>query len=389
MQYQAGYLLDSVREHLKSYAKQHKKEAALNGLYRSLSTFNIETALNLETPSNIPSILAVAANILTRGLPTLASIHMEEYFSKTLNITTRVDEHERGKISFSLTLEDSNENGYEKFYKALHVIDPRAKDRVQYLDVSNLDSSFERNFLLHLIPESHAFLAQLIEKQRSRSSFTRDNNQGRIDFSLEIPYDYLRNDTSKFRQKVELKHHKIYVVEVDGERYHTDLLDDLKDFEIAQLSTTVKHIKEDSVHINVNEFIQSISSEEYVKAAAENFIDRTYLTNPFTALTLSPFGVARLQRIFLQFLIANYETIIQQQTVKIAVVERDLPCAYVAFDDLIETLNTLNDLAQTQITLPKLEIEVFATSEFINHSLHAGKQVNSITSICSGSWQGW
>lgn len=311
----------------------------------------------------------------------MASIHLEQYFANVLHLTSRVDDFEREKISFPLTQNAANQYATEKFYKSLHVVDPRANNRFQYVNVSDVDSSFERDFLLQLVPEKHGYLAQLLEKQRSRSSFTRDNNQGRVDFSLEIPYDISESRINKYNSQVQIKHHKTYIIEVDGKKYHTDLIDDLKDFEIAQLSRTISHITQDRVHKDVNEFIQSITSEDYVKTTAENYADETYITNPLTALVMSPFNVARLQRIFLQYLIANYETLIQQQSVKIAVVERDFPCAYAAFDDLLQLLNTLNDLAQTKIALPKIEVEIFSSNEFINHPLHGGQQVTPISSF--------
>lgn len=381
MQYQAGYILESVREHLKNYVKQHKREAALHGLLRSLSTFNVQTSLNLETPVKVPSILAVAANILTRGLPTLATIQTEQYFANAFSLTRRTDDIERGKIDFPLVENNVSETASEKFFKALHIIDPRAKNRLQYLNVSEADSTFERNFILQLLPEKHSYLAQLLEKQRSRSSFTRDNNHGRVDFSFEIPYDLSKSRTNRYNSQVQIKHHKTYVIEVDGKKYHTNLIDDLKDFEIAQLSRNISHITEDRAYRDVNEFIQSIVEEDYIKVTADNYADETYLTNPLSALALSPFGIARIQRILLQYFIANYDILNQQPTIKIAIVERDFPCAYAALNDLTEMLSTLNNLAQTQIVIPRFELAVFSTSEFINHSLHAGRQVNPISSL--------
>lgn len=380
-QYQAGYILESVSEQLNQYARQCKKEAHLNGLLRSLSTFNIETGVNLENPSIIPSILAVASNILTRGLPTLPSVTLEQYFSDTIQLTNREDNVERGKINFPLVQNSTTGKAKEIFYKALHVIDPRAKDRRHYLNVSNVDSGFERDFLLQLIPENHSFLAQLLEKQRTRSSFTRDNNQGRVDFSFEIPYDLTKSKTNRYNSQVQIRHHKTYVIEVDGRKYHTDLIDDLKDFEIAQLSKTISHITEDRVYNDVNEFIKSIIEEDYIKIVAENFANAKYLSNPQTALILSPFGIARLQLVFLQYLIANYDEVIKNQTIKVAVIEQDFPCAHAAFNDLLDLVNTLNDLAQIQIAIPKIELKVFSSLEFINHPLHDGEQVEQINSL--------
>ena len=71
MQYQAGYILESVRDSLLTYSEQHHNESELIGLLRSLCTFNVETAIDLDYKNNIPSILAVATNILTSVMSTI------------------------------------------------------------------------------------------------------------------------------------------------------------------------------------------------------------------------------------------------------------------------------------------------------------------------------
>lgn len=381
MQLQAGYLLESVRDALNAYAKRNEKSPALHGLLRALSTFELQTGINLETPGSPPSIFAVASNIITRGLPTLASVHLEEYFADKLAVTQRHDNIARGKVAFPFVnvVEDS-EHG-QSLFKALHTIDPRAKNRSQYLKVSDVDSSFERSFLLKLLPEKQVHLAQLIEKQRTRSSFTRDNNQGRVDFSLEIPYNFHSERTNRYNSQVQIKHKKAYVIEVDGAAYHTDLIDDLKDFEIAQLSRNVRHIKEDRVYEDVEEFLRTIEAEEFIQQVKANYNNEEYLLSNLTALCLAPFGVVRLQRVVLQYLMAHYDAAITKQKIKIAVAERDLPCAVAAFDDLSLLLHTLNDLAQTQIHIPAFEVQVFASPEFMDHPLHNGNSVAPLTAL--------
>src|SRR5690606_36931368 len=145
MQLQAGYILESVRDALNAYAKRNEKTPALHGLLRSLSTFEVQTGLNLETPANPPSIFAVATNIITRGLPTLASVHLEEYFANKLAVTQREDNTARGKVAFPFVNVDGDSDHGQSLLKALHTIDPRAKNRSQYLKVSDVDSSFERS----------------------------------------------------------------------------------------------------------------------------------------------------------------------------------------------------------------------------------------------------
>lgn len=379
LQYQAGYILEAVKKQLNSYSKSQKNEIELNGLLKSLSTFNVVTSLNLDLPASVPSILAVASNILTRGLPTLPSVFIEEYFAKWLQLTIRKDIIERGKVYFPLVVDFYEKYSNSTFFKSLHVIDSRAVNRSQYLNLLDVDSNFEQNFLLHLIPNNKSFLAQILEKQRSRGSLTRDNNQGRVDFSLEIPYDVTSTKTNRYRQQVQLKHHKTYVVEVDGKKYHTDLLDDLKDFELAQLSTDIRHITEDRTHKDVNDFLISVSEESYIKIKEENYKNPAYPTSPATILVLSPFGIARVQRVILQYLIANFHTIAVDQKISIAILERDIPCAHIAITDLQETLFTLNELATTKIILPDLQLEVFASEEYLNHAQHVGNSVSSFS----------
>lgn len=380
MQFQAGYIVESVRNALYSYAKANEKVIELNGLLRALSTFNIETPLSLEKDADVPSIIAVASNLLTRGLPTLPSVFLEELYARQLNLTKRDDIIERGNVSFPFT-GGITRNDYPVLFNSLHTIDPRFKNRNRSIDITNTDSNFESNFLLNLIPEQHSYLAQMLEKQRERSSFTRDNNQGRIDFSLEIPYDITNTKTNRYKQQVQIKHHKSYIIEIDGRRYHTDFIDDLKDFEVAQLSNNVKHITEDKVHKDVQDFLQSITSEDFVKVTAQNYISTNYLGDPKTALLLSPFAVARVQRAILLYCMTHYESIANKTPWKIAIIERDIPCAYLAIADLQEQFETLNELASTQIQLPEIQLDVFSSTEFINHPLHLGKSTKPIHSL--------
>lgn len=381
MQLQAGYILESVRDALYAYAKRHEKTPALHGLLRSLSTFEVQTGLNLETPANPPSIFAVATNIITRGLPTLASVHLEEYFADKLAVTQRQDNTARGKVAFPFVNVDEDSDHGQSLFKALHTIDPRAKNRNQYLNINDVDSPFERRFLLELIPQDKVFLTQVLEKQRTRSSFTRDNTQGRVDFSLEIPYDIRRERFNRYKAKVQTRHHKTYVIEIDGATYHTDLIDELKDFAIAQFSTDIKHIKTESVYEDVTGLVSAIASESFIQHVQDNYNSDNYLLSDLTSLCLSPFGMARLQRVVLQYLMAHYDAAIAKQKIKIAVAERDLPCAMAAFDDLSLLLHTLNDLAQTQIHIPAFEVQVFASPEFMDHPLHNGKSVASIAAL--------
>jgi hypothetical protein len=291
-QYQASYILDSVLNKLNDFGEKDEKTSQINGLFKYLSTFNVSTNLNLDCNENIPNIYAVISNLITRGLPTLANIRLEGQIAKCLNHTVKHIDNSRGFISFPF--EDKSING-ELLFNSLHTIDPRAKNRKEYINESLLGSNFEKAFLFNNISENHSHLGQLFEHQRARESLTRDNNQGTIDFSIEIPYFNSNKKLNRFNQSVELKHQKTFLVEVDGAKYHEQLLDDLKDFEISNFSNTVSHITEGNVYRDKTEFLNTILKEDFLKIIEQNYQDKSYLTNSSTSLVLVPFAVARIQ----------------------------------------------------------------------------------------------
>ena len=377
-QYQAGYILDSVFKKLHDFGEENKKSPEINGLFKYLSTFNVATNVNLDFTGNIPNIYAVISNLITRGLPTLASVRLEEQIEKHLNLTKKDINESRGQISFPFTV---NTITGKELFNSLHTIDSRQKERRRYLNQTRLGSDFERAFLLEYIPEKHSYLAQLFEHQRERASFTRDNNAGYVDFSLEIPYFGQSNRLNMFNQAVQLKNQKAFIVEVDGTSYHEKLIDDLKDFEISNFATTVNHITEENAINDYAEFVNTILKEGYLKIIEQNYSDSSYLTSPVSSLVLAPFAVARIQKILIQYLLSNYGDLESKDLLKIAVVERDIPCAQLAIDDLVFLIETLNKLAVTPVHLPRIELEVFCSDEFKEHRLHLGKRARQLSEI--------
>ncbi len=119
-QLQAGYLLDGVRTALYN-------DRTLNILHQ-LSHFELysDTGL-LDYPAEIDPILAVAHNLLIRGLPTRPSLYIETTFETTFDLLYRTVTEE-GHLHFAL----HNAVGYaDRLEGALHIIDPRMTSKQQ------------------------------------------------------------------------------------------------------------------------------------------------------------------------------------------------------------------------------------------------------------------
>lgn len=362
MQIKGGYLLEPIYKVFQKAQKESVQGGKLSGLINSLSTFDVSSNLNLEVSEKTESIFCVALNIITRGAPTILPLNITKLFInifKSINIEI-VEKY--GTISTYI----NNEITVEDILQSLHIIEPRATDPRLYYDDGKLQSDFEKAFIYKYLPPNSKYIAQLLHSQRDRRSITRSSAAGQVDFSLEIPYKLFHNKNNHKNNSVELKHNKIFVCEVDGQKYHEALIDDLKDFEIkiGSSSREIKHIKEGRPFADVAEFITKIETEEFVNRTKKNY-DKgiEYLTSELNFLLLGPFAISRLQILLIRYL-ANNSPLLSE--LRIAVVERDYPCAEYAIEETINLLNKLNEFSTIAIKLPNIKYSVFATAEFIN-----------------------
>jgi ATP-dependent DNA helicase RecQ len=293
---------------------------------------------------------------------TFASPFLEKEFESNLKFTK--DSNKEHTIEFNV---DEKFNT-EQIFEALHPIDPRLKNRNRDLYLDDLDSSFEKSFLLEYIKADEAYIAYLLQHQRKRNTLGADaGNQGRVDFSFEIPYLTSCKKLNKFKKEVDVKHKRRYVIEVDGKNYHNQFIDDLKDLQINNFNTHISHVTEDEAFKDAKALLTRLKSEKHVKYIKCNY-DKSIeeLCDVYT-LIYSPIGVARIQKIILLYLLNNSEI----ERLKLAVLERDVPCAQLAIDDLLRILNNLNELAEGALyNVPEIKLSVYTTKEFKDSPLH-------------------
>ena len=365
-QFQAAYILEPIKSILYKATNKPNSfdELELKGLFDLISTFDVSTVLDLNIPESSNSILAVAHNIVTRGTMTFVSPFLEKEFERVLKFTK--DANKEHIIAFN-----SIENlKIESLFEALHPIDPRLKNRNKDLYLDDLDSGFEKSFLLEYIKHDEAHIAYLLQHQRKRNTLGADaSNEGRVDFSFEIPYLIKYKKLNKFKQEVDIKNKKNYVIEIDGKKYHNQLIDDLKDLEINNFSTHISHISEDEVFNDVKALLKSLNSEKYFKYIKGNYNKSIEELNAFYTLVYSPIGIARIQKILLLYLLNNAKI----DTLNLAVLERDVPCAQLAIKDLLQILTSLNELAEGDLyNIPQINVSVFTTKEFRTSGFHSG-----------------
>lgn len=355
-QYKASYLDKNVFESITNLRKGNEFKYKVLGLLESISTFDTLTAIDLDNPTSIPSLLAVANNIITRGNPTICS---KDIYAKLK--------------SFSIGLSASD------FYSALHLIDTRLN--VSELYNQDLESNFERAFLNSYIPDNKKYLTQFFQHQREKKTLTNNGGDaGRVDFSFEAPYFKEVKKTTIYQKEKELKERSVVIIEVDGKRYHNTLIDDIRDYETAKFGHTTKRITEDNTRKDTANLIETLSQHDYFKIV-DSLLQKDFeAVKKLQTYVLAPVAIARLQKVINQFLIVKCAelTTANKTKISIAILERDIPCGHIAVEDLNLLYASLVGLENKQTSIPKIEATIFADANFFNQELQPdGCNLNS------------
>jgi ATP-dependent DNA helicase RecQ len=360
MQLHAGYISSTISRELHALKKEESK-LKLEGLLQSLCVFDVHGNITKEINDNPNPYLSVLYNAVSRGIPTLLSHHLESIFANKLEFTTDISDE--FVFNFNLNTKFTLKN----YFELLHPADSRYTDRNKFLNTLYAESDFEKAFLTSYLPQELAFI---FDQQRARNTLGASyNNQGRVDFSLEIPYFGIEQRSNRFNQQVKVKTRKKFIVEVDGARYHEDLIDDLKDHEIAQFRHDIHHIKEANSFNDSHQLIEKLNKEQYIKQILKNLSLPVENKIEELQFVFSPIGIARLQKTILHLLLQNPAVTV----LKIAVIERDVPCAALAIKDLKEAMNHLSYLSD-DFFAPEITLKVFTSEAFYIAALHDGNQ---------------
>jgi ATP-dependent DNA helicase RecQ len=355
----AGYYLEYL-QHLRPEFDDLARAWGLDiqWLINRLCTFTYEYKFSQPNSDFLPSqkwiqLLSVYNNLVTRGLPTYPTVQIEKFLltelSKLIPTEESRDEH---IIAYrDQTLGAKRDNWIKTLVHAHSPIDSNCEE----LHI-NFDSEEERAFIEYLSNRNGASLFQVVECQRPLNSMLKIDDveeffEQRVDFSIET-------NTTKL------------VIEVDGQQ-HSDpeqsLLDKKRDSYLSKDGWKVFRIPAWQVRKNeTSNIIESIEKsflyDPTVELAKENFQHPLSIDEAGQAallLVLAPIAIARIQWI-LTWACMRGKINLEKPTIKLAVVEEDIPCAFLAIEDFINTLNNLNSLAGSKLSLPTIALDIIS-----------------------------
>lgn len=378
----AGYILEGIRNHLLNEKDQAYWQEVLHGL----SAFVVDT--NINANEKWDPVCAVMDNILSRGLPTLSSIFIEDKFRDFFSCTDKIVKERTGEIEYVISPSIESWK-LDLIKRALHIIDPQL-DRNTALDYSieswekQFDSSPERDFFYRILPEHLGdYVNQLIEPQRSFTSILEESTwriksllsklgdpagkfiDQRADFTLQFP------SYPNFASAM--------VIEIDGPHHLDDsqrILDNRRDkaCELMGWAKTARIATNELLDIpteklkNIHDFIR----HPYAVMAENNYSSPVWNESfglDALQLALTPFLVARIQK-FILHCIASGALSLNEKSWRVVIVERDVPGAHLAIQDLYNWMNTLFDLEGQGRSLPKIELTVLPSPQFANCELN-------------------
>lgn len=256
------------------------------------------------------------------------------------------------------------------FYTALHLVDTRHNVAELYND--DLESNFERAFLNNYIPQNKKYFTQFFQHQREKKTLSNNGGDaGRVDFSFEAPYFKEVKKKTVYQKEKELKERSVVIIEVDGKRYHNTLIDDIRDYETAKFGHTTKRITEENTRNDTANLIELLSHHEYFKIVDSLFQKNFEDIKKLQTYVLAPVAIARLQKVINQFLIVKCDELKTKNktTIRVAILERDIPCGHIAVEDLNLLYTNLIGLENKQNSIPKIEATIFADANFFYKEL--------------------
>lgn len=375
-QLQASYILDGIR----TYIDKHSHSQEFYALFEQLSYFDADfSSPNLKVSHPNLSLAAVYNNIVSRGLPTKASVFVEEKFARLTGLTEK-NNTPPDQIKYQL-----KENYLsEEFFRALHIIEPS----IQKTHFELKDPHHQKLLELYIDKTLGEFAWQVFAHQQNLATALQfaPNAESKlilnnIDYefvpkeqhvSVAIPYGQFKGLLLKLSQdntNLSYSHTR----NEQEEKIAGALNQKWIDFKInATESQNSSATRELSTHTATKYF--NTLSKNYKIPLAGYAQGRTALD-----IALAPIFIARLQKVLAQLMIAN-KLDLRAKKWTIAVIERDVSASFLAIEDFKQSMNALLALVANKTSMPEIELFVYSNPNFKSGKLNHGfkTQINNL-----------
>jgi len=304
-------------------------------------------------------------------------LFIEEMLSTAFGQTKK-----RGDLFQSIQYFFNDDKLKDEIAHALHIIDPRVKKEYQFAAaIDSNNNQFKDDFLQSLLPEylGEAFI-QLVDTDRKYSSLAEfekhqqntsikkeyaDIWDHKADFVLEMPY--------------ENKNKKGIAIEIDDTPVETSYdhkLDTLKNNYAAEINWASPYTLETGKFANSSEELKPLidfTYNPYFDTISKNYRSPLYKSKDgldALQLALSPIAVARIQKTVIEYILSGNLNL-DATSWSIGIIERDVPCAYLAFQDLKLMFNNLFALKGENKKFPEIKLNIYRTNEFKNAKLNS------------------
>ena len=372
----AGYSL----EYLQSLRSEMDKKASELGLdiqwmTKRLCTFSCESDFSrlkkdCAINEDLLQLLSVYHNLLCRGVPTYPTAQIERFLvSEVAKLIPIEESNDERIVAFRDTLTGTRKEEWLNFLvKAYVAIDSRC-----YKLQGVQDSDEEKEFLEDISEKVGPAVFQLIECQRLLETMTETSDmkevyEQRVDFSIET------KSTKK-------------VIEIDGEQHQEEKqsrLDKQRDAVLRKNSWDVhrisaRKVRERQIDEMLEDIEKAFSCDAYLNVAKENFdhpLSMDEYGRAALLLVLAPIAMIRVQWA-LNWAFMKGKLDFNKPKIRIAVIEEDIPCAYIALWDFIKSLTHLKSLAGIEFSLPRFELEIIRNNDYALFSDGVGSIPNN------------
>jgi ATP-dependent DNA helicase RecQ len=322
-------------------------------------------------PQNTEPAIVVIYNLIARGLPTRLSSFSEDFFSKTFAFTQKQIDS-KGNIEWKFL----KNNIYELIFKSLHIISPSDKDDIFTFSDSKRDRFNKEIISKLIIPKLGYHFLQSIRQnitysdlasldfeflQNPNSNILNEFSTDKADFVIYFPYPY--NGIKGI----------IIETNPDAGETGTDFIN------LNKKKLLAESLKFDFIYAKNGKIENAVSQlQKYAYIEPFEILKKNYQTPIFAGesgrdamqAALSPFGTARIQALTLKFILAG-KLDLKAEKWDIAVIERDVPAAFAAFEDLKNYFRNLNTLCESEIKIPEIKLTIFYSEDFAQAKLNS------------------